>query len=146
MVRPEAKYERIPVPQRNHGPSPRGLLSLDEAAERLNRARTTIRLWAIDGRLQARRNGRRLYVTAESVEAAAEIICETGIAFETERRPESPNVVGGGIPHAELDRRSGEDSDAASGTLSPEPVPNTEPNTEPLTESPAESGYRPWRI
>lgn len=146
MVRPEAKYERIPVPQRSHGPSPRGLLSLDEAAERLNRARTTIRLWAIDGRLQARRNGRRLYVTAESVEAAAEIIRETGRAFETEERSERPHPANRGIPRVEPERRSGGDSDAASETLSPEPIPNTESNTEPLTESLAESGYRPWRI
>ncbi|MET8521521.1 helix-turn-helix domain-containing protein [Nocardioides sp. NPDC004968] len=141
MVRPEAKYDRIPIPKRNQGPSPHGLLSLDEAAERLSRARTTIRLWAIDGRLKARRKGHRLYVTEQSVEDAAELIRETGREFETEMRSEGTNSESGPSAHGGPESRSGADSDVTSATIDPDSISNTEANTEPL----AEPHYLPWR-
>lgn len=141
MVRPEAKYERIPIPRRNNGPSPLGLLSLDEAAERLSRARTTIRLWAIDGRLQAHRKGRRLYVTVDSVEAAAQLIRENGQTFETETRSGGINSGDGPSTHSDPEIRPWAESDDDSATIDPDPISNTEANAELLIEP----QYLPWR-
>lgn len=148
MVRPEAKYERIAAPRRNVDPSPPGLLSLTEAGARLHRAPTTIRLWAIDGRLEAKRRGHRIFVTNESVEAAEKLISETGRAIETERRSERANPVDGGNLPAESPKRSESDSgspEAIHAPPSPELVPDSLPNTEPNTAANTKPGYRPWR-
>jgi excisionase family DNA binding protein len=60
---------RVDELERSHAPgSSKKWLTLDEAAVQLGCSRDAIRMRVVRGRLEARRQGRRLYVSAQSVQ------------------------------------------------------------------------------
>lgn len=128
MVAPAVKYPPATVHHQPVRPAPRGLLTLEAAADRLGRARSTVWAWAAEGRLESRRVGTRHYVTEASVEAAAR---ELGLATG-DRGPQGRSGAA---------ERAGEQNTQPRAVARPQ-VPPASPGTPPGAAG-AERGASP---